>query len=108
MSSRRRLQTRGRPSDFTRPLADKKNLAVHLHLPEDPPTMHSDAGKIQQIIYNLMSNAIKFTSEGEVVVSCRVHKSNEESVELYFSVRDTGIGISEDKLKLSTDSLRKN
>jgi signal transduction histidine kinase len=79
--------------DFTRPLADKKNLAVHLHLPEDPPTMHSDAGKIQQIIYNLMSNAIKFTPHtGRINV--RVQCSDGERVSI--TVQDTGPGIKEE------------
>ncbi len=76
--------------DFTRPLADKKNLDVHLALMENPPTMHSDAGKIQQIIYNLMSNAIKFTPpRGRIDV--KLEASDHETVAI--KVQDTGPGI---------------
>jgi signal transduction histidine kinase len=77
--------------DFTRPLADKKKLAVQLDLPDDPPLMHSDAGKIQQIIYNLMSNAIKFTpSRGRIDVRLQT----EDGERVFIKVRDTGPGIS--------------
>ncbi len=79
--------------DFTRPLADKKNLAVYLDLPTDPPSMHSDAGKIQQIIYNLMSNAIKFTPpRGRIDVRLLC----EDGERVFIKVRDTGPGISEE------------
>lgn len=76
--------------DFTRPLAEKKELDVRLSLNEQPPTMNSDAGKIQQIIYNLMSNAIKFTPpHGRIDVI--LETPNPDSVTI--RVKDTGPGI---------------
>ena len=76
--------------DFTRPLADKKNLDVRLTLMDDAPTMHSDAGKIQQIIYNLMSNAIKFTPR-QGWIDVKLESDDQETVSI--RVRDNGPGV---------------
>ncbi len=82
--------------DFTRPLVDKKKLLVTLQLPEPPPVMQSDAGKIQQIFYNLISNAIKFTPpEGHIDVT--VEMDDPDTVCLH--VKDTGPGIAEEKIE---------
>lgn len=60
-----------------------------------------DPLRIRQILINLCNNAIKFTEDGEVFVSCELIKENEEFVWIKFSVKDTGIGISqEDQDKL--------
>lgn len=56
-----------------------------------------DPGRLKQIILNLISNAIKFTEEGEIVVSLSRVENSEESV--LISVRDTGVGIPRDKLE---------
>src|SRR6202030_1180080 len=73
--------------------------------PDVPDALVGDAGRLRQILLNLVGNAIKFTEEGEVVVEvmrCDVaDKKNESSVSckshLLFSVKDTGIGIPPDK-----------
>jgi signal transduction histidine kinase len=57
---------------------------------EDIPSLHSDEGKIGQILRNLIANALKFTERGQVHVSAAYDAANEE---VSFSVRDTGIGI---------------
>jgi signal transduction histidine kinase/CheY-like chemotaxis protein len=62
-----------------------------------PDMLVGDPGRLRQIIMNLAGNAIKFTEKGEVVISVRVEATGQGSVTLYFSVRDTGIGIDEDK-----------
>ena len=60
-----------------------------------PPVLLGDPLRLQQVLLNLLNNAIKFTAEGEVVVIARVVKQDEQSVEVEFRVQDSGIGISE-------------
>jgi PAS domain S-box-containing protein len=61
--------------------------------PAVPPTLIGDALRLQQILLNLTGNALKFTSQGEVVVAVRVVHRTAAAGTLEFSVRDTGIGI---------------
>ncbi len=65
--------------------------------PDVPSKLKGDPGRIRQIITNLTGNAIKFTHEGEVVISAETESDDGESVMIRFSVRDTGIGIPEDR-----------
>ncbi|MDP7132662.1 MAG: response regulator, partial [Planctomycetota bacterium] len=65
--------------------------------PEVPDYLIGDPGRLRQIIVNLVSNAVKFTEEGEVLVSVEVESMNESECVLHLWVRDTGIGIPEDK-----------
>ena len=62
-------------------------------LPEVPEGLVGDAGRLRQIIVNLVGNAIKFTERGEVVVKVENDSFSGEKIRLHFSVRDTGIGI---------------
>lgn len=64
-----------------------------------PQTLHGDALRLQQVLLNLSGNAIKFTEEGEVVLSLRVMERSTDQVSIQFTVSDTGIGITEDKLE---------
>ncbi len=64
-----------------------------------PETIIGDPTRLRQILGNLLSNAVKFTDEGEVILSASSQKNN-GAQEIHFSVRDTGIGISEDHLKM--------
>ena len=66
-------------------------------LPSVPRTVLGDAGRIRQILVNLVGNAIKFTHRGEVAVTVADCISPSGRRDLVFSVRDTGIGISEDR-----------
>jgi two-component system, sensor histidine kinase and response regulator len=78
-----------------------KGLELIYHTsPDVPEALLGDPGRLRQIIINLVSNAIKFTERGEVVL--RVEKIDSEGDEalLCFSVSDTGIGISPEKQKL--------
>ena len=61
--------------------------------PQTPTHLVGDAMRIQQVLLNLGSNAIKFTAEGEVVLSIKVVQRSEDAVSLQFSMRDSGIGI---------------
>ena len=66
--------------------------------PETPHYILGDQTRLGQILVNFLSNAVKFTAEGEVVASLWTHEAGEGLVELRFSVRDTGIGIPPDKV----------
>jgi signal transduction histidine kinase len=79
--------------DYTRPLADRKQLDVRTTVNGPIVTLCSDSGKIQQIVYNLMSNAIKFTPNGGRV-DVRIHL--DPSGDVLLSVQDSGPGIAEE------------
>src|SRR6187200_1264276 len=80
------------------PRADQKGLDLSCRIaPEVPDALIGDPGRLRQVILNLVSNAIKFTDEGEVGVNVSVDELGKDDVRLRFTVRDTGIGIPEDK-----------
>jgi two-component system sensor histidine kinase/response regulator len=72
-------------------------LAFRVH-PEVPRFVIGDVGRLRQVLVNLVGNAIKFTDHGEVVVEAKRLSESSDGLVLEFRVRDTGIGIAEDKL----------
>ncbi len=72
--------------------------------PGVPLAVVGDCTRLRQVIVNLVSNAIKFTERGEVVVTVQPEEQDDHQVVLHFSVRDTGIGIPEDKLGVIFDA----
>ena len=71
-----------------------KNIEVLFDIdPAVPPLLVGDAMRLQQVLINLGGNAVKFTTDGEVVISIGVHHCDAGRVRLQFEVRDTGIGI---------------
>jgi PAS domain S-box-containing protein len=77
--------------------AFEKNLELVVNLPgEIPQMLIGDAGRLRQILVNLVGNAIKFTEEGEIFVNVSVDATRDDSVCLQFMVRDTGIGIAKE------------
>lgn len=63
-----------------------------------PNILCGDLHRLSQIILNLASNAIKFTDEGEVTIDCLYQSETEKDVTVLFKIKDTGIGIPEDKI----------
>ena len=78
--------------------AYEKGLVFACHIDENTPLfLKGDPGRLCQIIYNLVSNAIKFTSHGEVILKITPHEETDHKTVVKFSVLDTGTGIAEDK-----------
>ncbi len=74
--------------------AASKDLELAFHIPHNiPDILIGDPGRLRQIIVNLVGNAIKFTSEGEVVLYLKSESESEDELEIHFMVVDTGIGI---------------
>lgn len=74
-------------------------IEFNLFLDADMPEMVvGDRGRLNQILTNLAGNAIKFTPDGDITISVKKIEENDKSYALRFSIKDTGIGISEDKL----------
>lgn len=63
-----------------------------------PIVLEGDPLRLHQIILNLLSNAVKFTTQGSIKVSVRLLSENAETVKIEFAVKDTGLGIAEDKI----------
>ncbi|MBK6792007.1 MAG: response regulator [Anaerolineales bacterium] len=72
---------------------DKGLELVCLVDPEMAHTLKGDAGRIRQILINLVGNAIKFTHQGEIVIRAGLLEETETHAKIHFSVQDTGIGI---------------
>src|SRR2546429_677696 len=74
--------------------AREKHLELLAEVPHDVPRMvRGDPTRLRQVLMNLIGNAIKFTEQGEVVISVTTGAPVDHSVPLRFAVRDTGIGI---------------
>jgi signal transduction histidine kinase/CheY-like chemotaxis protein len=81
-----------------RPLVEKNRNTLTVECPEDLGTMHADLTKVRQTLFNLLSNASKFTEQGAITLTV----SREEAPEgdrFAFSVRDTGIGMTPEQME---------
>ncbi|MCP4252832.1 MAG: response regulator, partial [Candidatus Scalindua sp.] len=79
--------------------AEEKGLELLFSIENDVPiSLIGDPLRLGQVLTNLASNAIKFTEAGEVVVSVKVVRKEEENVILRFAVKDTGVGLSEEQI----------
>jgi len=84
---------------FQEHTAEEKMIALTTRVtPQVPETLIGDPVRLQQVIVNLVSNAIKFTQKGGVEISCEFIENSEGKVTLLFAVSDTGIGIAEENL----------
>ncbi len=87
--------------------ARKKRLELSIHVAENvPTTLAGDPTRLRQIVLNLVGNAVKFTDSGSVSVEVSTTEVTPSAVELRFEVRDTGLGISEDKLAAIFESFQ--
>lgn len=78
----------------------QKEVEFNLFLDAElPDWVIGDQGRLNQILVNLIGNALKFTNEGEVTVSVKKIEETEDSYSFKFSIKDTGIGIPKDKLE---------
>ena len=79
--------------------ASEKNINLAYFIDESvPTTLASDVTRLRQILVNLLSNSIKFTHHGEVVVSVSAVLLTDHQYEVHFAVKDTGIGIPQDRM----------
>jgi PAS domain S-box-containing protein len=74
--------------------AHEKGLELACHIPPDvPDALRGDPTRLRQIVINLIGNAIKFTAEGEIVISVEARQETENEATFHFAVTDTGPGI---------------
>lgn len=90
-------QTIGETFDLLATKASEKKLELLYFIDDDVPGyIQSDVTRLRQILINLVSNALKFTEQGEVVVRVKLKSKSKNSYVLQFEIEDTGIGISEE------------
>jgi len=88
---RENLQTLATTSEIQ---AKEKGLTFSYQIAQDiPDHLVGDFPRLQQVLTNLLNNAIKFTSAGEISLNATLEKHNEDNVTIRFSITDTGIGI---------------
>ena len=87
--------------------AREKGIRLEWEAAEDTPEwLECDAGRIRQVLLNLVGNALKFTQQGEVRVTATVRPASEDTMELHLAVSDTGIGIPEKAQVFIFDAFR--
>jgi PAS domain S-box-containing protein len=87
--------------------ANDAGIELNCHIKPDVPTaLLGDPVRLRQVNVNLLGNALKFTQKGEVVLTIETEKEDTSSVTLHFMVKDTGIGIPEDKIDTIFESFQ--
>ncbi|MEN8202809.1 MAG: response regulator [Bacteroidota bacterium] len=86
--------------ELFRSLAEEKGLELSIDLKRDVPhNLIGDPFRLRQVISNLVSNAVKFTERGKIVIGATLMESYRSQVSILFTVEDTGIGIPQDRIK---------
>ena len=87
--------------------AEANHIELNCHIPPSLENQfYGDAGRLRQILLNLVSNAVKFTEKGEVQTSVQQLEATEQGLRLQFTVKDTGIGISPEMCDKVFDAFR--
>lgn len=105
------LELEAKPFDLQEPIdrmleimqsrAQEKRIGISTTLASGvPKSLNGDATRLRQILSNLVANAIKFTEQGEISVRVDIEAQHAHEVELHFRVRDTGIGIPEERREI--------
>jgi len=85
----------------------EKNLVLVKEYDQNiPEVLIGDPVRLRQIILNLLSNAVRFTNKGKIIVKVQLLREEEDSVSIAFSVSDTGIGIPEKKIEMIFDNFQ--
>jgi PAS domain S-box-containing protein len=84
---------------FETKIQEKNLILVKEYDQKIPEVLVGDPVRLHQIILNLVSNAVKFTSKGKIVATVQLLDEDEENVNIQFSISDTGIGIAKDKIE---------
>jgi signal transduction histidine kinase/CheY-like chemotaxis protein len=91
---------------FDTKIQEKNLVLIKEYDDRIPDVLVGDAVRLHQIILNLMSNAIKFTTKGRITVSAVLLKEDAQNVTIEFAVKDTGIGITDDKMTKIFDNFQ--
>jgi PAS domain S-box-containing protein len=92
-----------RALDLLRPTAQKKGLDLRACVPDDLPLHRGDAGRLRQILLNLLGNAVKFTMQGHVEAVISIQPKGQSDC-IKIAISDTGIGIAADRIGQVFDS----
>ncbi len=93
--------------DLVRPKVASRPIEVLCRIDDAlPANVMGDPGRFRQVLVNLMGNSAKFTKTGELELALMVDEETEESITLHAHIRDTGIGIPEDKLESIFEAFR--
>ena len=94
--------------DMIRSRAEEKKLQLEMNIdPNTPVHLHGDEVRVRQVLTNMLTNAVKYTTAGKVILTVSPKKLSEDTVELFVSVKDTGIGIKEEDMGRLFDSFQR-
>ena len=79
------------------PMAEKNANYLQIHMPDDIGSFRTDLTKLRQVLFNLLSNACKFTHDGKIILNVQ-KKVDDEQSSIIFTIEDNGIGISPEKI----------